>query len=383
MPRDFPKRTDVGLKCLLSTNTSWNIINFRAGLIRALGARGFQVIAACPIDAHTPHLAEIGCRHIQLAMDNKGTNPAADSALLLRYLEVMRHERPDVYLGWTIKPNIYGSLAAHLLGIPVINNVSGLGTAFLSDSWLTRVVKPLYRVALRRSACVFFQNCDDRDLFVHSHLVRQKQAQLLPGSGIDLDYFSPAPPAPRNRHEGPIFILIARLLWDKGVGEYVEAARLVKERIPQARFRLLGFLDVANRSAVPREVVQAWVREGVIEYLGHADDVRPQVSSADCVVLPSYREGMSRSLLEAAAMGKPLITTDTPGCRDVVDDGVNGWLCKAKDVTDLAEKMLRFTDMTEAQSQEMGRQSRLKAEREFDEKLVIDAYISGAKRESW
>jgi len=367
-------------KAAVSINTSWNIVNFRACLVRALQARGFEVAAVSPDDGYTARLSGLGCRHVPLAMDNKGTSPLKDAALLFRYLRLLRRERPDIYLGWTIKPNVYGSLAARMLGIPTINNVSGLGTAFLRDGWLTRVVKLLYRMALNRSACVFFQNRDDRDLFIGARLVRPEQARLLPGSGVDLDRFAAAPLAPRTADEGPVFILIARLLWDKGVGEYVEAARRVKARESRARFLLLGFLDVENRTAVPRETVEEWKREGIVFYLGQTDDVRPHIAAADCVVLPSYREGTPRSLLEAAAMARPLIATDVPGCREVVDDGINGWLCKAKNAEDLADKMLRFIAASQEQRLEMGRQSRLKAEREFDERVVIDAYLDAIDR---
>ena len=365
---------------LLSINTSWNIVNFRAGLVQAMAAHGFEVAAASPNDAHTARLGEIGCRHIPLAIDNKGTNPLKDAVLFLRYIDLMRREKPGVYLSWTIKPNIYGSLAAHILRIPVICNVSGLGTTFLHDGWLTRFVKLLYRVALSRSAVVFFQNREDLDLFVESRLVRPQQVHLLPGSGIDLDRFAPAPIAPREADNGPVFILVARLLWDKGIREYVEAARSIKARMPQVRFRLLGFLDVENRTAVPRQTVENWEQEGIIEYLGQTSDVRPHLADADCVVLPSYREGTPRSLLEAAAMARPLIATDVPGCRDVVDDGVNGWLCRAKDINDLANKMLRFAESSTAQRLEMGRQSRLKAERQFNERIVVDAYLAAIEQ---
>lgn len=366
-------------RLLLSVNTTWNIVNFRASLIRTLQARGFEILVATPEDGYEARLSELGCRHIPLNMDNKGTNPAKDIGLFLRYIGLMRRERPDLYLGWTIKPNVYGSLAAHSLGIPAINNVSGLGTAFIRDSWLTRIVRMLYRAAFGRSACVFFQNQDDRELFVSLGLVKSGQTRLLPGSGIDLDRFAPAPLVPRGTDEDTVFILIARLLWDKGVGEYIEAARQVKAKAPSARFRLLGFLDVENQTAVPREAVAGWEREGIVEYLGHTDDVRPHIAAADCVVLPSYREGTPRSLLEAAAMARPLITTDTAGCREVVDDGVNGWLCKVKDAKDLADKMLRFAEASPEQKQEMGRLSRSKVEREFDERIVIKAYLDAVE----
>ena len=361
---------------VLSINTSWNIVNFRRGLVEALRQRGFEVSALSPRDAYSGHLAELGCRHVPLAMDNKGTNPLRDAALFFAYLRLLWRERPDVFLGWTIKPNIYGSLACRLLGVPAINNVSGLGTAFMSEGWLNRIVRLLYRIALAGSACVFFQNRDDLELFAGMGLVRRAQVRLLPGSGVDLARFSPAPLPVRREGEGPVFMLVARLLWDKGVGEYVEAARLVKAEVPHARFQLLGFLDVENRSAVPRQQVDAWVNEGLVEYLGHADDVRPHIAAADCVVLPSYREGTPRSLLEAGAMARPLVTTDVPGCREVVDDGINGWLCRPKDAADLADKMLRFALTSQAARLEMGRQSRVKVEMQFAERIVIDAYLA-------
>lgn len=367
-------------RIIVSINTSWNIVNFRAGLVRALVARGFEVVAASPPDAHSARLTDLGCRYVPLAMDNKGTNPVRDAVLFLRYLDLMRRERPDIYLGWTIKPNVYGTLAARASGVPAVNNVSGLGTAFLQKGWLTRVVKLLYRIAFDGSACVFFQNRDDSNLFTKAGLVQPDKIRLLPGSGIDLDRFVPTLPVQRPDVEGPVFLLIARLLWDKGVGEFVEAARLVKARWPAARFRLLGFLDVENRTAVPRPAVEEWVREGVVEYLGHTDDVRPHIADADCVVLPSYREGTPRSLLEAAAMARPLIATDVAGCREVVDDGVNGWLCGAKDAIDLADRMLRFAAAPPEERLEMGRQSRLKVERTFDEGIVIDAYLDVIER---
>jgi glycosyltransferase involved in cell wall biosynthesis len=306
-------------------------------------------------------------------MDNKGTNPVRDAKLFLRYLRTLRRERPAAFLGYTIKPNVYGSLAAHSLGIPVINNVSGLGTAFIRDTWITRVVKGLYRLALRRSHTVFFQNEDDRRVFVDNKLVTPDRTALVPGSGIDLQRFEPADVL--RRQQGFQFLLIARLLYDKGVGEFVDAARLIKPTHPEARCTLLGFLDAKNRTAVSRDDVDRWVSEGIIEYLGSSDDVRPFIAEADCVVLPSYREGTPRTLLEAAAMAKPLIATDVPGCREVVEDGQNGFLCRVKDARDLATKMIGMMEMAPADRRAMGEAGRQKMERQFDERLVIDAYL--------
>lgn len=359
---------------LISINTSWNILNFRAPLIRALQEAGYRVVSAAPDDAYTPRLRALTDRHISLPMRNAGTSPLQDTRLILRYLRILKETKPDVLLAYTVKPNVYGSIAAGLLGIPVINNVSGLGTAFIRNTWLTRIVKILYRLAFRYSHRVFFQNPEDRDLFLDMKLVRAVQTEVLPGSGVDLQHFRPAP-LPEHAPESPAFVLIARMLWDKGVGEYVTAARLVKQRHPKARFRLLGPVAVENQTAIARHVLEGWVAEGVVEYLGETDDVREAIAGHDAIVLPSYREGMSRVLLEGAAMARPLIATDVPGCNHVIDDGVNGLLCRVRDAEDLARAICDFIALSQEAHAAMGAASRAKAESTFDERIVIDRYL--------
>lgn len=368
------------MKILISVNTAWNLVNFRAGLICALVAQGHEVIAAAPDDDYAPRLAALGCRFVPLPMHNGGTHPGRDALLLWRYLRLMARERPDVYLGYTVKPNVYGSLAARWLGIPAVNNIAGLGAVFIKAGWLVRVVRWLYRVALARSVKVFFQNGDDRQLFVAGRLVRSEVTELLPGSGIDLAKFAVVPLAATSSVGGKFrFLLIARMLLDKGVGEYVEAARLLRQRWPQLECCLLGFVDVQNPAAVSRAQMEAWVAQGHVKYLGVSDDVRSEIAAADCIVLPSYREGTPRTLLEAAAMGRPIITTDAVGCREVVDDGKNGYLCKVRDVADLAEKMERMLKLTLEQRQQMSHYGRLKMEREFDEQIVIKKYLDAIR----
>ncbi len=366
-------------RIVISINTAWNIANFRAGLIKAMISDGYEVVAVAPADDHTGRLEQMGCRFIPLAMDNQGTNPWRDLALFMRYLRILQRERPMAFLGYTIKPNVYGSLAAQRLGIPVINNVSGLGTAFIRNTWMTRVVKWLYRRAFAASHLVFFQNTDDQKLFVEGGLVEARRTAVLPGSGVDLDHFRPIAPPAVAPNGSTQFLLIGRVLWDKGVGEYVDAARIVRKVHPNATFAILGFLDVENRTAVPRDRVQAWQAEGVVSYLGSANDVRPHIAAADCVVLPSYREGTPKTLLEAAAMGKPLIATDVPGCRDVVEDSHNGFLCEVKSGADLAAKMIKFLNLPDFERLAMGQASRRKAEQEFDEQFVIKRYLSELK----
>lgn len=361
-------------KIVISINTAWNIYNFRAGLVRAMINQGYEVIAVAPDDEYAHRLKAMGCRFIHMPMESNGTNPKQDFALLMRYLRVLREERPLAYLGYTVKPNVYGSLAAHALSIPVINNIAGLGTTFINDNFLTRIVKLLYRVSLHRSRRIFFQNEEDMALFIESGLVRAESTERIPGSGMDLSYFQP--PSPPPMQDLPfVFLLVARMLKDKGVEEFVEAARLARHKIGAATFQLLGFVDAANPNSIPLERIRGWEDEGVIHYLGKTDDVRPYLSNADCVVLPSYREGVPRSLLEAAAMARPLIATNVAGCRDVVDHNVNGLLCRARDVNDLAEKMVHMFKLPLETRLQMGQAGRRKIEREFDEKLVIQKYL--------
>lgn len=369
----------MAAKIVVSVNATWNLINFRSGLIAALQEDGHEIVALTPDDDHVRELAPLGVRHRAVDIDSSGTSPLRDAALFGRYVRVLAQERPAVYLGYTAKPNIYGSLAAQLLGIPTINNISGLGTAFMSAGALNQIVSRLYRISLRRASTVFFQNEEDCALFVTRRLVDKARAQLLPGSGIDLTRFRAAPPCARA-DRAPAFLLIARLLRDKGVVEYADAAQQLRRRYPDAQFRLLGFLDVANRTAISRAEVDRWVAEGAIDYLGETDDVAPFIASADCVVLPSYREGLPRTLLEASAMARPLIATDVPGCRQVVDDGDNGFLCSARDAVSLAAAMERMILLGHDARVAMGLRARAKAEAVFDDRIIYARYKAAIAR---
>lgn len=367
----------VAIKIVICLNTAWNLANFRAGLIRAMVAEGYEVVAVAPDDKYAASLGSLGCRFVPMPMDNQGTHPGRDALLLLRLFQLLRAERPDVYLGYTVKPNVYGSLAAHFLGIPVINNIAGLGAVFGKTGLLVNVVRALYRAALGRSVKVFFQNNDDRKLFIAGELVRPEVTDLLPGSGVDLSKFTALPRRTLGHETHKFrFLLIARMLWDKGVGEYVQAAKQIHQRWPQVECCLLGFLDVQNPGAITQSQMDDLVAQGVV-YLGVSDDVRAEIAEADCIVLPSYyREGTPRTLLEAAAMARPIITTDAVGCREVVDDGVNGYLCKVRDAGDLAEKMEKMLSLSSEQRSEMGLRGRAKMEAEFDEQIVIGKYLA-------
>lgn len=357
---------------LLTVNAAWNIWNFRRPLVEALASDGHRITVLAPPDDAVAELERLGCLVRPLEMSVKGLNPLEDLKLQRRFGRIFRDDRPDAVLSYTIKNNIFGARAARSVGVPFLPNVTGLGTAFLSGKLLQTVTEQLYWRSFANLPVVFFQNEDDRDLFLDRRLLRPVQARLLPGSGIDLFRFAPASMPPAN--VPPVFLMIARLLRDKGVVEFVEAARRVRARHPQARFQLLGAAGSENRSAIGREALDAWVAEGVVEYLGTTSDVRPAIAAATCVVLPSYREGAPRTLIEAAAMARPLIATDVPGCRAVVDRDVSGFLCEVKSAESLAEAIERFLALTPEAQRAMGTAGRTKMEREFDQRLVVDAY---------
>ena len=364
------------MKLIVSANTAWNVANFRAGLVRALVADGHEVVVAAPPDGTVDRVRELGARFVPLHMDNAGTSPRRDAMLAWRFRRLLATERAAALLTFTVKPNVYGGIAARSLGIPVLPNVSGLGTAFIRGGWLARTVRALYRVALAGAPTAFFQNWDDRALFVDGGLVDPARTVVLPGSGVDLERFARAP-----MPEGaPGFLMVSRVLRDKGVLDYVEAARRVREARPDTRFELLGSLDALNRTAIPRSQVEAWVAEGAIEHHDQVADVRPHLAAAHCVVLPSYREGTPRTLLEAAATGRPLIATDVPGCREPIVEGVNGFLAQVRDPDDLARAMLALLDLSEDERATMGTESRRLAESRYGERIVFDAYREALDR---
>ena len=362
----------------IAANSVWNVVNFRSGLIRALQDRGLDVAVVAPSGPRMEDLKALGASFHEVAIDPRGLSPLADLKVMRAFARHFRALRPAAMLGFTAKPNIWGSFAAHRLGIPVINNISGLGTAFIKGGLLERLVTVLYTRALRRSATVFFQNPDDRDLFVGRRIVRGEQAVLIPGSGIDLEHFAPVR---RRKDDGPFtFLLPARMIWDKGVREYVEAARTLQSKGRRARFQILGPLDPPGAQSVPEAEVRGWVEAGAIDYLGAADDVRPAFAGADCIVLPSYREGTPRALLEAGAMAIPTVTTDVPGCREVVEDGVTGLWCDARSAAALAGAMERMLALDPERRAAMGVAARRRMEQRFDQSIVHRAYIEALQK---
>lgn len=360
------------MKIAIVLNTSWNIYNFRMNFISSLHAQGHEVHTVAPLDDFTHFLTEAGCIHHPVRMDSRGANPIKDTALMIELWSIYRKMRPDIILHYTIKPNVYGSLAAGILGIPIINNVCGLGTVFLKDNLISAIAIFLYKISFHFASKVFFQNPDDLSLFLDKKLVTAEKTELIPGSGIDLDKFQPVA---FKRNSSFTFLLISRLITDKGVLEYINAVKQLRAQGMNARFQILGAKDPRHKRGIKLKTIDEWIQSGTIEYLGTTSDVRQFIHQADCIVLPSYREGTPRTLLEAASSSKPIIATDVPGCHQVVRDQFNGLLCKIKNPEDLAKKMVSMANFDDATIKKFGENGRQKMEQEFDEKVVINKYI--------
>ncbi len=361
------------MRIAIVLNTSWNIYNFRLNFVKKLIADGFEVHTIAPEDKFTEYLTAAGCIHHNLRMDSRGANLIKDTALIFELYTIYKRVNPDVVLHFTIKPNVYGTLAAALLKIPAINNVCGLGTVFLKRNMVSFVAKTLYRLSFRFANRVFFQNEDDLNLFIDKKLVPAENVGLVPGSGIDLEHFTPTT---FSRNEKFTFLLISRLITDKGILEYIEAVKKLSSKGLDARFQLLGAMDTRHKRGIQKEKIDDWIATGTVEYLGTSTDVRSFIHQADCIVLPSYREGTPRTLLEAASCSKPIIATNVAGCNQVVVNGYNGLLCNLKDANDLAEKMNTMAAMSDQQLSSFGANGRDKMEKEFGDQHVIDKYLA-------
>ena len=356
-------------------NTSWHIYNFRTGLIEALQEIGYKVVAIAPKDIYSQKLIETNMDYFEIKMNNMGTNPVEDTELIYDYYQLFKEIKPDILLLYTIKPNIYGSIAAKLLDIPVISSITGLGTVFLHDNVSSKIAKLLYKIALKIPRKVFFENPYDEKVFIDQGFVKKEKVVLIPGAGIDTHKFMPSKEEEFHKKYQIKFLFIARLVKDKGLIEYIEAIRLLRAKYPNIEFAILGPYYPGNPTAITKKEMDEWIEEGLVNYLGESDDVKSILSKYDCVVLPSYREGLSRVLLEAASMAKPIVTTNVPGCRDVVEDGVNGFLCEKENAEDLADKMEKIIQLTHAEQIQMGKRGREKVVKEFDEPIVNDKYI--------
>ncbi len=368
-------------RIVLVANTSWSMIKFRLGVMKALVDAGYDVIVIAPKDKHSNDFHALGCHYIELSMDNKGSNLINDLKMVYKLQKAYKKLSPDLIFHYTIKPNIYGTLAAKLANKRSIAVITGLGYTFIHDNITAKIAKFLYKVSLKYAQRVWFINTEDKNKFILADLVPEEKMEILPSEGINLDTYVPI----QTKREDNIFrfVLIARLLWDKGVGEYVKAAKELKKRYSNVEFQVVGFIDAQNPKAISKEQVDDWVSKGYINYLGPTDDVKPFIAKADCVVLPSYREGVSMILMESAAMEKPLIASNVPGCRDLVQSSVSGYLCRMRDYQDLMEKMDKMLHLSEKERQKMGKKGREFMVEEYNEKLVIEKYLQTVKECTW
>ena len=375
-------KNDAGIDeklIVLVANTSWYLWNFRRRLAFAIQESGFDVVFVAPEDEYSNRLAEIG-RFVPIAIDRKGKNPFKELLSIVEIAKALQRERPNVVLTWTPKANIYCGLISRLSGIEVIPNVAGLGSLFVSKGSLTQLVGLLYKAAFGRLSTVFFQNNDDLGEFVAANWVSEVSARVLPGSGVDLDRFT-ATSLPQNCQF--VFLFGGRLISEKGLPELVEACRRLRTDGFSFVLRIYGHFDPGNPSSISEKQIAEWTAEDLVDYRGPSDQMEIAIQQSDCVVLPSYyREGIPRILLEAAASARPVITTDSTGCREAVDHEVTGFICKPRDVKSLVAAMKRMMTLSVADREKMSWSARQRAEAKFDEEFVVSEYLDAIHRHS-
>jgi glycosyltransferase involved in cell wall biosynthesis len=369
------------MKILLFANTDWYLYNFRRSLAGALREAGHDVLLVSPPGPYGEKLRSLGFRWEPAPMQRESLNPIRELALLIWLWRLARAEEPDLVHGFTIKCAIYGAAIARLTGTARVSAVAGMGYVFISNEAKARLLRPFVRLLLRlvlsgQRARLILQNPDDVEFFNRARLVPLEQIRLIAGSGVDCGRFlPPSEPASDNDDAPRKIVLAARMLWDKGIGEFVEAARILHNEKRSLRFCLAGDPDPGNPAAIPEQKLRDWKSEGSIEWLGHVDDMPQLLANADIVVLPSYREGLPKSLIEAAACARPLIATDVPGCREVITDGVDGLLVPARDAAALARAIARLLDDPEL-ARKLGAAAHEKALAEFDERRVIERTLA-------
>jgi len=360
-------------RIVLSSNTAFSLYNFRLHLMRALKEKGYEVIAVSPEDGKYSELLRREFSFFPVrSLDRKGTNPIKDLKLFFEYFFLFRRLKPDLVINFTIKPNIYGSISAGLLGIPSISVITGLGYVFIRESWLTKFVKLLYWLAFRLNRGVVFQNSEDINSLRN---LCEGRCLLIESQGVDLKHFDPTLCKEAKKDEFT-FLFVGRLLTDKGIYELIKAYEKLKKENPKVKLIIVGSPDEGNPNSVSKGELEKWVKEGLIEWYGFQEDVRTFYCMADCVVLPSYyREGVPRVLLEAMAMEKPIITTEAPGCRNVCVDGVNGFLVKPRDAESLYLAMKKAVEMGEAELRKMGKKGREIVEQKYEISKIVSEYV--------
>ena len=354
-------------KVLILVNHDIVLYNFRLEIVQRLLKEGYEVHISSPYGERIDDLIDIGCHYVEAEIARHGTNLIEEAKLFLYYRKTIKDVKPDIILSFTIKPNIYGGMAARIEGIPYIANITGLGSAVENEGLLQKISLMLYKLAFKKVSCVFFQNEENKQFFIDNNIASEKH-RLIPGSGVNLEHFQVLEYPPEESVE---FVFISRIMKEKGIEQYLEAAKYIKGKYPNTKFHICGFCeeDYENRLAEFQE-------EGIIIYHGMVRDIKQIIAKAHCTIHPTYYpEGMSNVLLESAACGRPLITTDRSGCREIVDHDINGYLIEVKNTQDLIKKIEVFLGLNYRDKMNMGLASREKVENEFDRKIVVNAYL--------
>jgi glycosyltransferase involved in cell wall biosynthesis len=367
-----------GKKIAVIENGLLSTYTMREGLMKYLLSEGCDVYILTHTNRFAPQVEKMGLKVINIGSGN--LNPLKVSRYIYSLHKALKKIKPDICLTFSIRPAIWGNLITRELKIPTITNITGVGPLFISKSIVYRTARTLYRNALSKTKKFFFQNYDDMNLFIERKFVKSFIAERIPGSGIDYKKFSPIILKEKDS-DTFIFLFVGRLIKDKGIFEYINAARIIKKKFPDTIFNVMGPFWTQNlkKNTITHKQLKNWIDEGVIDYLGEKKDIRKFIAEADCIVLPSYREGTSNTLLEAASMEKPTITTNTTGCKEIVSDNETGFLCHVKDELDLANKMEKMILLSAEERKEMGKKARQKIIKEFDKQIVIEAYLRAIK----
>ena len=356
-------------KILILANNDIGLYNFRKELIERLIQERNEVYISLPNGERVKDLEKLGCIFVETNVDRRGTNPIKDLKLILKYKNILKKVKPDIVLTYTIKPNIYGGLMCMIKNIPYICNITGLGTATENKSIVQKIVFVLYKCALKRVKCCFVQNSENLQFLTDNKLVDKMRCKLIPGSGVNLKHFKVLPYP--NNSENVRFLFISRIMKEKGIEQYLEAAKVIKGKYSNTEFHVLGFCEQEYE-----EQLQKLTKDGIINYHGLQKDVIPFLQETSCLIHPSYYpEGMSNVLLEASASGRPSITTNRSGCREIVEDGKTGYIIEIKNSQQLIDKIEEFLKLSNDQRKQMGLEARKKVENEFDRNIVIEEYL--------
>lgn len=377
----MPPSSPVNKLIAFVSSNAWSVYNFRLDVIRHLLGQGFNILVISPDDEYSSLLVEEGCSFTSIEFDNKTENPLQDISLYRQLKNIYSQARPDFIFHFVIKPNIYGSLAARGFKIPSVSVVTGLGYPFAKRNWLYHLVKSLYKRAMRKVTEVWFLNNEDAKVFISEKIVNIQKVKVLPGEGVNTEYFTPDTPATLPKNGRFIFLMSCRLLWSKGIGVYADAARILQKKNIDARFELIGFFEKHHPDSISPEQLHQWEQEGLIHFNGFVKDVRPYLKNADCLVFPSfYNEGVPRGLMEAASMELPIITSLNRGSKEVVLNNSNGYVCNPNDPFDLADKMEKMMNLGAEERSRMGKNGRSLVIKKFNVTKVIEEYDRTLRR---